>query len=114
MPYVVTAKWTAKPGSEAEVRNAITRLIAPSRAEPGMITYQPHEDPDDRRVFFFYEQYVDEDAYRSHGESEHFARYGLNLAIPLLESRERRFYTTLDIPAPGLTAGARITTKERR
>jgi hypothetical protein len=36
-------------------------------------------------VFFFYEIYDDEDAYVGHGE-----------AIPLLESRERRFYVTVD------------------
>jgi quinol monooxygenase YgiN len=47
-------------------------------------------------MFFFYEIYDDEDAYVGHGESEHFRRYGLGEAIPLLESRERRFYVTVD------------------
>jgi quinol monooxygenase YgiN len=47
-------------------------------------------------VFFFYEIYDDEDAYEGHGESEHFRRDGLGEAIPLLESRERRFYVTVD------------------
>jgi quinol monooxygenase YgiN len=96
MPYVVTAKWTAKEGSETQVKDAIKQLIEPSRAEPGNIYYQPNEDPDDPRVFLFFEVYADEAAYKAHGDSEHFTRLGHGLAIPLLEKRERNFYTTLE------------------
>jgi quinol monooxygenase YgiN len=96
MPYVVTARWTAKEGREDEVRAAILQLIEPSRAEPGNLFYQPNQDPSDPRIFFFYEQYVDEDAYKAHGASEHFTRLGFETAIPLLESRERAFFVTLD------------------
>jgi len=96
MGYVVTAKWTAKEGEEETVLAAIRQLLEPSRAEPGNRFYQPNRDPDDPRVFFFYEIYDDEDAYKAHGESEHFQRHGFGEAIPLLESRERWFYTTID------------------
>jgi quinol monooxygenase YgiN len=96
MAYVVTAKWTAKEGCEREVREAIQELIEPSRAEPGNLFYQPNEDPSDPRVFFFYEQYLDEDAYKAHGDSEHFKRLGFETAIPLLESRERLFFVTVE------------------
>ena len=37
-----------------------------------------------------------QDAYKAHGESEHFQRYGFGEAIPLLENRERWFYLTID------------------
>ncbi len=97
MAYVVTAKWTAKEGEEDKVRAAIERIVGPSRAEPGCLYYQPNVDPENPRVFFFYEHYVDEAAYKAHGESEHFQRYGLGEAIPLLENRERAFYETLDV-----------------
>jgi quinol monooxygenase YgiN len=96
MGYVVTAKWTAKEGEEDNVLAAIEQLLEPSRAEPGSRFYQPSRDPDDPRVFFFYEIYDDEDAYKAHGESEHFQRLGFNDAIPRLESRERSFYVTID------------------
>jgi quinol monooxygenase YgiN len=96
MAYVVTAKWTAQAEHVDEVRDAILALVGPSRAEPGMLLYQPHRDPEDARVFFFYEQYADQAAYESHGASEHFRRLGHETAIPLLESRERRFYETID------------------
>jgi quinol monooxygenase YgiN len=94
MAYVVLAKWIARPGEEKAVAAAIDALIEPSRAEPGMLVYQPHRDPQDPRVFLLYEQYVDEAAYRAHGESEHFKRHGHEDALPRLEARERSFYET--------------------
>ena len=96
MGYVVTAKWTAKEGEEEKVYAAIRELLEPSRAEPGNRFYQPNRDPENPRVFFFYEIYDDEDAYKAHGDSEHFQRLGFGEAIPLLESRERWFYRTID------------------
>lgn len=91
MTYVVCAKWTARAGHEAEVRSCIEALVAPSRAEPGSLVYVPHEDPDDPRVFFLYEEYLDEAAYQSHAASAHFQEIAVGRAIPLLESRERLF-----------------------
>jgi quinol monooxygenase YgiN len=94
--YVVTAKWTATEGEEENVLAAIRQLLEPSRAEPGNRFYQPNRDPENPRIFLFYEIYDDEDAYKAHGESEHFQRLGFGQAIPLLESRERSFYETID------------------
>ena len=96
MAYVVTAKWTAKEGEEGTVLDAIRHLIPASRNEPGNLFYQPTRDPEDPRVFFFFEIYEDEEAYKAHGASEHFERYGFGQAIPVLESRERKFYETID------------------
>ena len=95
MPYVLIAKWTAQPGQEDAVRDHILALVEPSRAEPGNLAYQLHVDPENPRVFVVYEQYVDEAAFKAHGESEHFKRHGLEGAIPLLEARERAFYETI-------------------
>ena len=97
MVYVVTAKWTAKEGEESGVAAAIEQLAPPSRAEPGMIMYQPHRDPENPRVFFFYEQYKDKAAYEAHLASEHFQRLGFGDAVPRLENRERGFYETWSV-----------------
>ncbi|MCA3747926.1 MAG: antibiotic biosynthesis monooxygenase [Rubrobacter sp.] len=97
MAYVVCARWTAREGEAERVEAAIRKLAPPSREEPGMILYQPHRDPENPNVFFFYERYESPEAYQAHLDSEHFRRYGLGEAIPLLESREREFYETLDI-----------------
>ena len=96
MAYVVTAMWTAREGEEERVLRAIRNLVEPSRAEPGCLTYRPTRHPANPRVFFLYEEYVDEQAYDAHRESDHFQRYALGEGIPLLESRERSFYETIE------------------
>lgn len=96
MAYVVAAKWTAQRGHEDVVLDAVRRLIEPSRAEPGCRLYQPTRDLEDPRVFLLFEVYDDEAAYRAHGESEHFRRWGHGQALPVLESRERTFLETVD------------------
>ena len=96
MAFVVTAKWTAKQGEEEAVTAAIEKLIPLSRAEPASLLYQVHRDPEDPRVFFFYEQYEDQAGYEAHGASAHFQEHGFGDAVPRLESRERAFYVTWD------------------
>jgi len=97
MAYVVAVRWVAREGEEEHVAAAVAKLVPPSRAEPGVLFYQPHRDPENPRVFYFYEQYVDQAAYEAHGASEHFQRHGAGEAIPLLEDRERGFYETWDL-----------------
>lgn len=97
MAYVVTAKWTAKEGEEGTILDAIEKLIPASRNEPANLFYQPTRDPEDPRVFFFFEIYENEEGYKAHGASEHFQKYGFGQAIPALESRERKFYETIDV-----------------
>lgn len=95
MPYVVTATWTVKPGHEDTVLDAIEHLIPLSRQEPGNQCYHPYRDAEDPSKFHFFEIYDDEDAYKAHGSSEHFEKYGFGQAIPVLENRERAFYETI-------------------
>jgi quinol monooxygenase YgiN len=94
MAYVVCAKWTAKDGETENVAAAIRQLAGPSKAEPGILQYQAHRDPENPNVFFFYEQYRTKEDYEAHLESEHLKQWGLGDAIPRLESRERSFYET--------------------
>jgi quinol monooxygenase YgiN len=96
MTFVVAATWTARPGEEGAVADALAQLASASRAEPGMVLYQPHRDPEKPNVFFLYEQYVDRDAYEAHTASEHFKQFALGEAIPRLERRERVFWETWD------------------
>ncbi|MFF5079159.1 putative quinol monooxygenase [Actinoplanes sp. NPDC000266] len=95
MAYVVSATWTAQPGKEGVVLDAIEKLTPPSRQEPGNLYYQAYQDPAEPTVFRLFEVYTDEDAYAAHGASEHFAEYGHGQAIPVLAQRERAFYTTI-------------------
>jgi quinol monooxygenase YgiN len=88
--YVVAARWRAKEGCEDRLAHVIAELIPLSRLEPGCPFYQANCSIEDPRLFFIYEQYVDEAGYRAHGESEPH-----NYAIPqLLEDRQLEFFTT--------------------
>lgn len=95
MAYVVSATWTAQPGSEEVVRDAIENLTPASREEPGNRFYQAYQDPAEPGIFRLFEIYDDEDAYAAHGASEHFQKYALGQAIPVLAGRERAFYRTI-------------------
>jgi quinol monooxygenase YgiN len=96
MAFVCSATWTAKPGEEETVRTALAQLSPASRAEPGNLYYQAHQDPQEPGVFRIFEVYVDEDAFRAHGTSPHFETWALGQAIPALETRQRDFTETLD------------------
>jgi quinol monooxygenase YgiN len=95
MAYVVSATWTAQPGKEDVVRDAIEKLTPPSRMEPGNRFYQAFQDPAEPLVFRLFEVYDDEAAYAAHGASEHFKELALETAIPVLATRERAFYETI-------------------
>jgi quinol monooxygenase YgiN len=92
MAYVVVALWKAKEGQEDTIARVIEKMTPLSRQEPGVLQYQAHRSLSDPRLFFLYEQYVDEAAYQAHMESPHAKQYAWSEGIPNLESRERFFY----------------------
>jgi len=104
MAYVVSALWRANEGEEERIARIVEELTEPSRAEPGVLFYQAHRSPDDPRLFYLYEQYVDTAGYKAHQNTEHFQRLVVGEAIPNLESRERAFYETLVDDRGGLAA----------
>jgi quinol monooxygenase YgiN len=96
MAHVLVVKLTAREGEEERAVKVIRRLVEASSAEPGVVRYAAHRDPEDPRVFLMYEQYADEAAYEAHGASDHFKTIALGELFPLMESRERAVYETLE------------------
>jgi quinol monooxygenase YgiN len=96
MAFVLVARLTARDGEQDRAADLIGSLVEATRTEPGNVHYIPHRDPEDPRVFLMYEQYRDKAAFEEHGETEHFKTIALGELFPLLESRERNFYETLD------------------
>lgn len=92
MALVLAVTWTAKPGNESKVREILETMGAASREEPGVIDYTTHANPEDPREFFIYEKYHDAAGLEAHQETPHFKAYVLEKAIPLLESRVRKYY----------------------
>lgn len=67
----VVARIEARPGKEQEVRNELTKLLSPTRAEQGCLHYELHESAERPGLFLFYETWSDESALRAHFETPH-------------------------------------------
>lgn len=76
----------------AEAEGYLRELIAPTRAEPGCLTYEIYRSKDDPHAFFFHEQYADEAAVDAHRSSPHFQRFGKNGLQTIARSRVATLY----------------------
>lgn len=68
--YAIMATMRAKEGQEAELEALLRGLIEPTRAEPGNVVYNFYRGARDPRLFVFYEEYRDRDAFRAHATSD--------------------------------------------
>src|SRR5215469_9294195 len=88
--FTLAVTWEAKPGEAAAVADILHRMAqAVQAAEPGTLIFWPHRSAADDKLFFLYELYVDEAAFKTHQETEHFKRLILGEALPKLARRER-------------------------
>jgi len=65
-PFAVVFKLTAKEGQEEVIRQTMEQILAPTRAEPGNVTFDLHQDADDPRTFFLYERWRSVDDLADH------------------------------------------------
>ena len=75
----IIAKAVPKPGNEQRVKELLRGMIAPSLAEPGVLTYDLHETGDGKQ-FYFFEAYTSPAAFADHKASAHFQ--GLSSVLP--------------------------------
>nr|WP_315399747.1 putative quinol monooxygenase [uncultured Duganella sp.] len=68
---IVVATITAHTGSELLVRSALDQVVPPSRAEPGCIRYDLHQDLGDPASFVMLEAWDDAEALARHDASPH-------------------------------------------
>ncbi len=76
VPLTVVAVIQAKEGKESEVKEALTGLIEPTRAESGCLQYELHVDEQNPGRFVFYENWTDKAALDAHLASEHLQNMG--------------------------------------
>ncbi len=62
----LTAKLTVKAGKEQEFADTMKKVVPEVRKEPGNRAYSMCRSKKDPRVFMFYEEYVDDDAFAAH------------------------------------------------
>jgi quinol monooxygenase YgiN len=89
--YALVVNLQVKPENvDAFMRHLMANAKA-AREEPGCRQFEVLVDPNDRTRLMLYEVYADEQAFEHHQLTPHFKKY-LADAVPLLASRERRFW----------------------
>ena len=96
MEFVVIAKYLARAGEEGRVEEALRKMVAPTRAEPGNLDYQVFRDPGQPDVFVLFERYADADAFEAHRASEHFGTWLSGQVLPSLAERTRLDLVPID------------------
>ena len=98
----LVVRFTAKPGTEAEVKRLIGLMEHHTRQEPGCHAYIGLQSLEDAFAFSFYEEYDDQAALDAHWASSYFAEYvtnGLALHMETSHPVERKLYTVVSEPA---------------
>lgn len=76
MPVLtIVARIKAKPGKEAELREVLTGLLAPTRAEEGCLGYDLHVDNEDPGLFLFYENWQTKPLWERHMGAPHLEAF---------------------------------------
>jgi quinol monooxygenase YgiN len=93
-PVVVVVRVRAKPGCEAEVRDELMALRAPTRGEPGCLGCEMHEMADEPTLFLFHETWRTDADLERHLMAPHvqswIAKSDALLAEPMQLSRWRK------------------------
>ena len=75
VPLTLIARMRAKSGQEARLWQELQRLVAPTRAEAGCITYDLHRSQTDPALFMFYENWKSQADLDAHFETQHFKAF---------------------------------------
>ena len=67
----VVATFEARAGKEAELKAALTSLVAPTRKEAGCLNYDLHQLPDEPKKFLFHENWTSQAHLNAHLQSPH-------------------------------------------
>ena len=92
MSFVLQVQLGIKPGNVDKFMPKLLENATAARKEPGNKAFDVCVDPNDRTKVMLYEVYADEKAFEAHQATPHFKKYVAE-AVPLLASRERRFWT---------------------
>jgi quinol monooxygenase YgiN len=91
MSHVLQVQLVVKPENVESFMSKLMVNAKAARGEPGCKAFDVLVDPNDKTKMMLYEVYADEKAFEAHQATPHFKKY-LAEAVPLLASRERRFW----------------------
>ena len=69
----VVATFEARPGKEAELKQLLLGLLAPTRQEAGCLNYDLHSAPSHPAKFLFHETWTSQELLDAHLTSPHLA-----------------------------------------
>jgi quinol monooxygenase YgiN len=73
--FTVVANIQANPDRINLVKTELENLIAITRAEPGCLQYDLHQDNEDPAHFLFFENWESRDLWQAHMSAPHLAAY---------------------------------------
>ena len=87
------AKLTIKAGKEQEFEATMKKVVPEVRKEPGNRAYSMCKSKKDLRLFVFYEEYVDDEAFAAH--RKHLGELGVDMAALLDGAMQLEFLEKL-------------------
>ena len=75
MTITKSVTFIAKEGCEAKMKELLSAMVAPSKAEHGCLFYEIFQYENERRRFMAVETWEDEAALNGHKNSAHYAVY---------------------------------------
>jgi quinol monooxygenase YgiN len=95
MPLYIFARLDPQPGKELQVRDALMRVLEPTRAEPGCLRIHVYASTRGPVVFFIHSEWIDEPAFDAHVELPHTRQFVAAvedlIAQPLHAARTKQF-----------------------
>jgi quinol monooxygenase YgiN len=89
----IVAHLRARPDKIEEAKSFLLSLIDPTRAEPGCIDYDMHQDDEDPTKFVFYENWTSRDELEKHMQTPHLTEMGHRKGDFLAAEPEVHFLT---------------------
>ena len=97
--YVVCVRIQVVPGREEDFAAAASANAAGTRQEPGNVRFDVLRHAGEPDRFFLYEVYLDEEAFRTHQQTEHYLRWRDEVAPMMAVPRIGDRYVSL-LPDP--------------
>jgi quinol monooxygenase YgiN len=74
-PIILNVVLEAAKGREEELAGLLSKLVAPTRSEPGCLGYELNASREKPGSFLFYEKFADQAALDAHVSSPHFKNF---------------------------------------
>jgi quinol monooxygenase YgiN len=71
----ILARFHARLGQEKGVENALRKVVAPTRQEPGCLSIHAFRSIRDARLFYVHSRWVDEAAFDNHVDQPHTVQF---------------------------------------